>query len=123
MALISVSDGFAKKSFTSVENKFITKYMPVLDPVAVKVYLFALYILNNGLTSYSLEDLATRLSITSDEAKNYFEYLEEFELVSIVSHSPFEVKILEAENDYGTPKKYKPEKYADFTKNISIGCS
>ena len=98
MALISVSDGFAKKSFTSVENKFITKYMPVLDPVAVKVYLFALYILNNGLTSYSLEDLATRLSITSDEAKNYFEYLEEFELVSIVSHSPFEVKILEAEN-------------------------
>ena len=118
MALISVSDGFAKKSFTSVENKFITKYMPVLDPVAVKVYLFALYILNNGLTSYSLEDLATRLSITSDEAKNYFEYLEEFELVSIVSHSPFEVKILEAENDYGTPKKYKPEKYADFTKNV-----
>lgn len=118
MALISVSDGFAKKSFTSVENKFITKYMPVLDPVAVKVYLFALYILNNGLTSYTLEDLATRLSITSDDAKNYFEYLEEFELVSIVSHSPFEVKILEAENDYGTPKKYKPEKYADFTKNV-----
>ncbi len=118
MALISVSDGFAKKSFTSVENKFITKYMPVLDPVAVKVYLFALYILNNGLTSYTLEDLATRLSITSDEAKNYFEYLEEFELVSIISHSPFEVKILEAENDYGTPKKYKPEKYADFTKNV-----
>ena len=39
MALVSVSDDLAKKSFTSVENKFITKYLPVLEPIAVKVYL------------------------------------------------------------------------------------
>ena len=42
MPLISVSDELLKKSFTSVENKFITKYLPVLEPNAVKVYLFAL---------------------------------------------------------------------------------
>lgn len=118
MALVSVSDDLAKKSFTSVENKFITKYLPVLEPIAVKVYLFSLYVYQNALSSYTLEDLAKHLSITEDEAKNYFEYLEEFELVSVLSLSPFEVKILDADNVYGTPKKFKPEKYADFTKTV-----
>ena len=118
MPLISVSDNLAKKSFTSVENRFITKYLPVLEPNAIKIYLFSLYVYQNGLSSYSLEDFAKHLSITEDETKNYFEYLEEFELVSVISFSPFEVKILNADNVYGTPKKFKPEKYADFTKTV-----
>ena len=118
MALISVSDELAKKSFTNVENKFITKYMPVLEPIAVKVYLYALYVYQSGLNSASHEDMAKALNISEDELKNYFEYLEEFELVSILSVSPLEVKILDAENVYGTPKKFKPEKYADFTKIV-----
>ena len=49
MPLISVSDELLKKSFTSVENKFITKYLPVLEPNAVKVYLIALHAYQNGL--------------------------------------------------------------------------
>lgn len=118
MPFISVSDEVAKKSFTQVENKFITKYMPVLEPTAVKVYLFAVYLYQSGAKSYTLFDLANALNLTEDASKAYFEYLEEFELVSIVSSSPFEVKILDAENVYGTPKKFKPEKYADFTKSV-----
>ncbi len=118
MPFISVADEVAKKSFTQIENKFITKYMPVLEPTAVKVYLFAVYLYQSGALSYSLFDLANALIITEDEAKDYFAYLEEFELVSIVSASPFEIKILDAENVYGTPKKFKPEKYADFTKSV-----
>lgn len=118
MALISVSDDLAKKSFTSVENKFILKYLPHLEPNSVKVYLFSLYIYQNGLNSYSIGDFAQKLSLTETEIINYFEYLEELELVAIVSRSPLEVKILEADNLSGTPKKFKPEKYADFTKNV-----
>lgn len=118
MPLISVSDELSKKSFTSVENKFITKYMPVLEPMAVKVYLFALYIYQNGLTSYTLEDFAREINLTETEVRSYFEYLEEFELVSLLSEYPFEVKILDADNVFGSPKKLKPEKYADFSKNV-----
>ena len=118
MALISVSDDLAKKSFTSVENKFILKYLPHLEPNSVKVYLFSLYIYQNGLNSYSIEDFAQKLSLSETEIINYFEYLEELELVAIISRSPLEVKILEADNLSGTPKKFKPEKYADFTKNV-----
>ena len=118
MPLISVSDEIAKKAFTYVENKFITKYLPILDPVAIKVYLYSLYLYQSGMTSCTLEEFSAKLNITSDETRSYFEYLEEFELVSIISFSPFEVKILDAENISGTPKKFKPEKYADFTKAV-----
>ena len=117
MPFISAADGFVKKSFTDVENKFITKYLPILEPLSVKVYLYALYLCQSGNDSYTLSDLAASLEISEEKTEEYFKYLEEFELVSIVSTSPFEVKILEAENVYGKPKKYKPEKYADFTKN------
>ena len=118
MALISVSDELAKKSFTSIENKFITKYMPVLEPNSVKVYLYSLYLYQSGMNSFTLSDFAQSLSLSEDDVRGYFEYLEEFELVSVLSFSPFEVKILDADNIYGTPKKFKPEKFADFTKNV-----
>jgi len=49
MAFISVSDEVANKSFTYVENKFITKYLPVLNAVAVKVYLYSLYLFQSGV--------------------------------------------------------------------------
>lgn len=118
MPFITVSDEVAKKSFTQVENKFITKYLPVLEPLSVKVYLYSLYIYQCGNVHYTIDDMAQTLGLTSDDVKNYFEYLEELELVSVTSLSPFEIKILDAENVYGTPKKFKPEKYSDFTKSV-----
>lgn len=118
MPFVSVDEEIAKKSFTDVENKFITKYLPVLDPMAVKVYIYTLYIFQNGRSSYSLADLAASLNIDEEQARGYFQYLEEFELVSIISLSPFEVKILDCGNVYGTPKKFKPEKYSDFSKSV-----
>lgn len=117
MPFISAADGFIKKSITGVENKFITKYLPSLDPVAVKVYLYSLYVLQNGL-QYTAEDLARGLEIDVDTVKGCYEYLEELELVSIVCLSPLEIRLLEAENVNGTPKKFKAEKYSDFTKNV-----
>ncbi len=118
MPFVTVSDELTKRSFTDVGNKFITKYMPVLEPMAVKVYIYSLYLAENGLSGHTLSDLSSALNITEEQARGYFEYLEEFELISILSASPFEIKILDAENVYGTPKKFKPEKYSDFTKNV-----
>lgn len=117
MPFISVSDELRKKSFTQVENKFITKYLPVLEADAVKVYLYSLYLYQSGAQNYALCDLAERLGITEEKARCYFEYLEEMELVSVLSFSPFEIKLLDAENIYGTPKKFKPEKYSGFTES------
>ena len=72
MPFISVSDEVAQKSFTSVENKFITKYLPVLEPIAVKVYLYSLYLYQNGQNSFTLLDLAEKLKISEEQLKGYF---------------------------------------------------
>lgn len=118
MAFISLADELTAKGSTAVENKFITKYMPVLDAQAVKVYLYALYLSQSGKANYTAEDCAKKLEMSEDDLKNCFDYLEEFELVSVTSRSPFEVRILDAENIYGSPKKLKPEKYASFASAV-----
>lgn len=117
MAFISLSPELKAKSFTGIENKFITKYMPVLDPLAVKVYIYGLYLC--GVSgSFTVDDLAKSLGISEEQAVSCFEYLDEFELVKITSREPFEVTYEETENISGAPKKYKPEKYADFARGV-----
>lgn len=111
MPFISVAEELEKKSFTSVDNKFITKYLAELEPVSVKVYLTALYLSQNGHADYTISDFASKLSLSEEQVKDYFEYLDEFELVSILSYAPFEIKILDCDNYYGKPKKLHPEKY------------
>ena len=118
MAFISVADELTKKSATSVENKFITKYLAELEPVAVKVYLYALYLYQNGQNEYTLGDFAKKLNIDEDKVKEYFEYLDEMELVAVTSKIPFEIKILDCENYYGKPKKLHPEKYEGLYEEI-----
>ena len=77
MAFISLSPELKHRSFTGVENKFITKYMPALDPAAVKVYLYGLYISQSG-GQLTVEDLAAGLGMTCEQAISCFEYLDEF---------------------------------------------
>lgn len=118
MAFISAAAELTANGRTQIENKFITKYLPVLDARAVKVYLLALYACGSGLKNYTLEDFARKLEMSADEVANYFDYLEEFELVSVTSRSPFEVRVLSAENVTGSPKKLKPEKYSAFSSAV-----
>ena len=118
MPFITVEDELVKKSVTDVGNKFITRYLPELDAMAVKVYLFALYICQNGQNFYTPEDFAKKLNLTEDELKKYFEYLDEFELIAITSYAPFEIKILDTDNLSGKPKRLHPEKYEGLYEEI-----
>ena len=118
MAFISVAEELVKRSSTSVENKFITKYLAELDPVAVKVYLYALYLVQNGKTEYTMEDFSAGLCLDEEKVRDCFEYLDEMELIAITSKFPFEIKILDCENYYGKPKKLHPEKYEGLYEEI-----
>ena len=75
MAFISAAAELTANGRTQIENKFITKYLPVLDARAVKVYLLALYACGGGLKNYTLEDFARKLEMSADEVANYFDYL------------------------------------------------
>ena len=118
MAFISVADELTKKSITSIENKFILKYLPEIEPFAIKVYLYALYLYQNGQTAYTLEDFAAKLKITEEQAQEWFEYLQSIELVAITSVFPFEVRILDCDNYFGKPKVLHPEKYQGLYEEI-----
>lgn len=118
MAFISVAEELTKKSITGVENKFILKYLPEIDPFAVKVYLYSLYLYQNGQSTHTLADLSAKLKISEESAREYFEYLESLELVAIISATPFEVKILDCDNYFGKPKVLHPEKYEGLYEEI-----
>ncbi|MGN1103624.1 MAG: DnaD domain protein [Candidatus Coproplasma sp.] len=118
MAFISVADELKRKGTTSVENKFISKYLPELEPVAVKVYLFALYLAQAEQGNYTIEDFAIKLNIPEDKILEYFDYLSEWELIAITSRSPLEIKILDCDNYYGKPKKLHPEKFDGLYEEI-----
>ncbi|MGN0812806.1 MAG: DnaD domain protein [Candidatus Coproplasma sp.] len=118
MAFISVADELKRKSTTSVENKFINKYLPELEPVAVKVYLFALYLAQTEQGNYTVDDFAKKFNISEEKVLEYFEYLCEWELISITSRSPLEIKILDCDNFYGKPKKLHPEKFEGLYEEI-----
>lgn len=111
MGFISISDELKRKSTTTIENKFICKYLPELDPVAVKVYLYALYLAQSEQGGYNLEDFSKKLNIDEDNLMDYFAYLSEWELLTVVSSSPLEIKLLDCDNLYGKPKKLRPEKF------------
>lgn len=118
MPFISVAEELTKKSVTTLENKFITKYLPELDPLSVKVYLYALYLVQNGQQNYTIDDFANKLHVDTDKLQECFTYLDEFELVRITSLVPFEITILDCENFYGKPKKLHPEKYGGLYEEI-----
>ena len=44
MSFTAFSKEFTANMFTSVENQFITKYLPQADGDAVRAYLYALYL-------------------------------------------------------------------------------
>lgn len=111
MGFISVAEELTKRKTTSIENKFIVKYLAELDSDAVKIYLYSLYLVQNNQTAYTLEDLCKKLNLSEEKAIDEYKYLNEMELVSITSYSPFEIKILDCDNYYGKPKKLHPEKY------------
>ena len=118
MALISMANDVANKSLTCLSNRFITKYLPVLDGDALKVYVIALNVAQGGQEKFEICDFASKLNLSEEQIIGCFKYLEEFELVAISSFAPFKVIILDCENVSGTPKKYKAEKYSTLSRSI-----
>ncbi|MBQ7235562.1 MAG: DnaD domain protein [Clostridia bacterium] len=115
----SYSKEFSSSAFTDVENAFITEYLPVSSGDAVKVYLYGLFLCQNPKFDRSIAEIASTLDISQDKILEFFEFWEEFGLVSIVSEEPFSVQYLPIRSSYSAkPKKIKAEKYTEFTKGL-----
>ncbi len=115
----SYAKEFSKSAFTDVENAFINEYLPESTGDAVKVYLYGLFLCQHPEQDKSIADIASTLNMSVDSVKSCFMYWEEFGLLSIVSIEPFAVQYMPVRSSFSAkPRKYKAEKYTDFTKSI-----
>ena len=118
MAFCSFSKDCDDNSYVTVENKFITKYLPEADGFAVKVYLYGLYLCKNAVSDFSLASMAEVLKTTEEKIQEAFAFWEDYDLVAIASKEPFAVEYLPVKSATGRPKKVRYEQYADFNKEL-----
>ncbi len=118
MAFCSFSNDTVNYNFTSIENQFITKYLPFADGDSVKVYLFGLYLCQNVSDDFTIAEMSSSLNMSENSIIDAFKYWEEFDIIQILSYEPFAVKYLPATFSKGRPKKYNPQKYTDFCKAL-----
>jgi len=115
----SYSKEFSSSLFTDVENTFIYEYLPISSGETVKVYLYGLFLCQHPEHDQGLSGIATALKMSEKVVADCFYYWEEFGLCSVVSKEPFTVQYLPVRTAYTTkPRKYKAEKYTDFTKGL-----
>lgn len=115
----SFSKEYSQNAYTDVENVFISEYLPISSGNAVKVYLYGLFLCKNEKDVKTLSDFAEAVYLTETEVKDCFKYWEEFGLLTVLSEEPFSVNYLPVKSVYsGKPRKFKAEKYTDFTKGL-----
>ena len=115
----SFSKEFSTSSYTNVENAFIYQYLPVSDGNAVKVYLYGLFLCQNPSFDQPLSSIASALQMEEKEVVDCFLFWEEFGLVNVVSKDPFTVNYIPIKaTSLSKPRKYKAEKYTEFTKDL-----
>lgn len=117
MSFAAFSKDFTANMFTSVENQFITKYLPQADGDAVRAYLYGLYLCQCA-GEFDAETAAKLLRIPSDRFAEIFEFWEECDLVHILSRSPLMLEYLPVNAAVGKPKSVRPEKYAAFNREL-----
>ena len=118
MAFCSFSKDCEGNSHVIVDNKFITKYLPIADGLAVKVYLYGLYLCENAQSEFSLASLAEVLDVEEDKIIDAFTFWQDYDLIDIVSKDPFAVQYLPVKAVVGRPKKVRYEQYGDFNKEL-----
>ena len=117
MAFSTFSKEFSANMFTSVENQFITKYLPQADGDAVRVYLYGLYLCQCA-EDFDGDSCAKLLKIEKERLIEIFSFWEECDLVHILSREPLYVQYLPVNSAVGKPKPVRAEKYAEFNREF-----
>lgn len=118
MSFCSFSKEFNENAYTTVENRFLSKYMPEADGFAVKVYLYGLYLCQSAESEFTALSMAEVLKTTPEKIAEAFSVWEDYDLVEILSRDPLLVSYLPVGSAVGKPKRVKYEQYGDFNKEL-----
>ncbi len=117
MPFCSFSKDFTESAFTSVENRFITQYLPEASGDAVRVYLYGLYLCGCA-QEFDAVSAAKLLRLPLKKFVDIFGFWEECGLVQILSRDPLFVEYLPVSASVGKPKPLRPEKYQEFNREL-----
>ena len=117
MSFCAFSKDFTKRSFTSVENEFITKYLPEASGDAVRAYLYGLYLCNCA-QEFDAENAAKLLRLPLKKLVDIFGFWEECGLVQVLSREPLYIEYLPVSAAVGRPKPIRAEKYLEFNREL-----
>lgn len=117
MSFSAFSKEFTANMFTAVENQFILRYLPQANGDAVRVYLYGLY-LCSCKEEFDGETCAKILKIPYSELVEIYDFWEECDLVRVLSRDPLFVEYLPVSSAVGKPKTVRPEKYAEFNREL-----
>ena len=117
MSLVSLSNEYHLTSYTLVDNVFLHEFMPECPDRFLKVYLYGLYAVSVPALN-TLEQFCRALKLSEEEVAEAFSYFEEYGLCSLLSRNPLAVTFHPLSGMLSKPRKIKPQKYAEFTKQV-----
>ncbi len=117
MSFCAFSKDYRERSFTSVENEFITKYLPEASGDAVRAYLYGLYLCGCA-GEFDGESAAKMLRLPVKKLVDIFGFWEECGLVQVLSRDPLYIEYLPVSAAVGKPKPIRAEKYLEFNREL-----
>lgn len=118
MAFCNYSQELVNTGYTTVDNLFITNYLPEAPNKYVDIYLFGLYLCSKNNEDNNLDTMARVLGIDKEDILTAYTYWQELGLVQILQKNPCEVVYMPVRSDDVLLKKIKPQKYRQFNKDI-----
>jgi len=113
MAFCEYSSEVISKSSISVDNVFITEFLPSAPDGFVKVYLYGIYKCASAKDN-SLDSFARVLQMSKEDVVSIFYYWQEMGLVQVLDTDPVQIRYLPVKNALQKMKKYNVDKYVSF---------
>lgn len=120
MSFCSFSKENTKSGKTLIDNIFIQNYLPDAPEQAVKVYLYGLYLCQNSEFSLDLSAFSEVLKMDIKEVVDCFKFWDEYGILAIVSNDPFSVRYYPLSDSTAKYRRFNPEKYSEFSKNVQL---
>lgn len=113
MSFCKLSSEFNNLGRTEIDNNFIIEFLPNINPLALKVYVYGLYLCQNGI-DHSISDFENTFNLSSDDVISLFKSLEELNLVDCIEIDPIEIRYLPVKHSSLHLKKYDVKKFKTF---------
>lgn len=113
MSFCKLSNELNNIGHTEIENNFIQEFLPNINPLALKVYLYGLYLCQNSI-DHTIETFTKTFDLSTEDVESLFKSLEELNLVDCIDTQPMEIRYLPVKNSSMYLKKYDVNKFKTF---------